>query len=628
MRALEEAGPAQPPLSNFAELFRRHPRTHLPDELRATNPERLNPCCFRALELPRKIGSGIAEPSEFEVTADIAKRRDDKLFVTLHTNRAKVVRIFLAVSRNLLTAGGLRVRQLDGAGQLIVDEALADLTTTPISGTINGLPAPWVDPMGPWREQVLPVAAFIAAEARKTLARVLLTLEPKENCEQIQLLIPPGSQADEQESRAIVAVVEVCSLHEEERAQNDSSIRTGRIETATGFLQSNANVPLLEPNRTYTLRARYDAITDPGDGEPHETETNLEQAFRFRTDNRPPERLDPWVVATSPRHEDRYHFFEDPIRLIFNDDSLLQLYEAYGRQLRVVVRAADGIPLPGDRIETLDPVEAELSTPYRDFLEALVEAGLLPCVGEITTPTHGSFTVPVTLRPLMDYTLDVVMDPELAPADPEAPIVPLFRRSFSTGRFAAPKDLVKVIVEGFPRHRALDNPLSDLPTAPGVHVLEDQLIQDALVRAGESAVPSANVPGITIYWVRNATGDHYVPHALLIDSPEPLWRQREEPVLETVPGQDDPAYQRIVPGDKPSLEIFEQSANRVARFIHSPAATRTLVMLAPIADPPATVPPLSLALRQPASVLHQATERVEPLIELPLGAFAPWETEE
>jgi hypothetical protein len=381
-------------------------------------------------------------------------------------------------------------------------------------------------------------------------------------------------------------------------------------------------VPLLAPNTTYTLTIRYDAESKAEDGT-ITTEPDLRQRFRFKTDSRPPARLDPYVLGTAPDHEERYHFTDDPVKIVFNDIAIVQLYAAYGRRLRAVVRAADGTAIPSHEITTLDPVAGQVTTPYREAIEALVAAGLLPCVGSFTRPGHAEFVVPIPLRPLMSYTLDIELDPPDPVPSPPQPATPLYRRQFATSKFANVAALIAELRARRVRHRALSAPIGGLPGGSPA-IATDQEIQDALVAAGEQALPAAEATGITVYWAPRAGGG-FAPHAILIDAAEPLWRTRSEPRLETVPNQDDPAFKRVVPQRVPALEVVEQGGSAIARFVRSPGGTRTLAFIADTFSPPPGGAPITLAAQRHASALYNISARSDVIIALTLTARAPWE---
>jgi hypothetical protein len=315
---------------------------------------------------------------------------------------------------------------------------------------------------------------------------------------------------------------------------------------------------------------------------------------------------------------------------VFNDLAILQLYGAYGRKLRFALRTADGVPVPSHEIASLDPVDAGLSTPYHDFLEAMVAAGELPCVGSTTVEAHGSWTSPVPLRPLMDYTLDVEPDPGLPPPPSTEPRVPLFRRTFTTSRFAGIAELVEDLRRKLIRHRALRTQLSGLPAGTPVAVAADEAIQAALVAAGEEPRGAPEESGIVVYWARRPGASNYSLHAILIDAAEPLWRFRQEPKLETVPGQLDPAYQRIVPGQAVALRLVEQGSAAIERWVRSPGGTRTLAIVKNTFTVPAAGTTVTVQAERPASQLYGLPAQAVTVLALQLAdaGAAPWETDD
>jgi hypothetical protein len=303
----------------------------------------------------------------------------------------------------------------------------------------------------------------------------------------------------------------------------------------------------------------------------------------------------------------------------------VQLYGADGRKLRFVLRSADGVPIPSHEINALDPADAGLSSPYHEFLEGMVAAGELPCVGEVTVKDNqGIWTAPVELLPLMDYTLDIELDP---PAPPSTqPSTPLFRRSFTTSRFASVAALIEDLRGRRVRHRALTSRISGLP-AGAVAVATDEELQAALANAGEQALPAPAAGGIVVYWAQRAGESRFTPHAILIDAAEPLWRTRLEPRLETVPDQLDPAYQRIVPATVDALRLVEQGSAAITRFVRSTGGARTLAILADAAVGSAETP-VTIVAEQPASSLYALLAKSTPVLALTLGAAAPWETDD
>jgi hypothetical protein len=507
----------------------------------------------------------------------------------------------------------------------VLDErSLVDFGPTDVTGVVTGLPARWLDSAGPWLTHVQPAAAFLADLAAGRLRRVVAEIKPEPETVRIQLLVPNDAPIVAPPA-VVVGVVEVCPQADAERAATDEVVKQGQIETMIDYLNGGAIVPLLEPNKTYTLKARYDVRMRMAGGSPGSPTTRTDE-FRFKTDAAAPARLDPWVLGTTPDDEARHHFTDDPVRLVFNDLAILQLYGAYGKQLRFVLRTADGVPIPTHEIDSLDPVEAGVTTPYRDTLEAMIAAGKLPCAGTATAEQHGSWTSPVPLRPLMDYTLDVEMDPAPAPPPADEPRVPLFRRTFTTSRFASVAALVEDLQRRRIRHRALKAQISGLAGT----VVADAVLQEALATAGEQALPAPETSGIVVYWARRPGATVFSLHAILIDAAEPLWRTRQEPTLETVPGQLDPAYKRIVPGEADALRLVEQGSSAIARFVRSPGGTRTLALVKDSFVVPAAGATITIRAERPASTLYGLAADAVTVLALELGdaGAAPWETDD
>lgn len=585
--------------------------------------------CYRALKLPMRN----SRPPERgfrpnERLSKYLKARAEQLWVTLDTGAAVKVELLLGLTKELASAGGMRVRQLTANNTVIADDDLTTHALAGVTGVTTGLPGDWTDPMGPWFTEVLPAAVFLASAEFSGLQRLVATITPKPESRKIQLIIPSNIRLTEVPA-ALLSVIEVCPQSEVERAATEEQAKQGELETLTGYLNGDVDVPLLEPDTDYTLTIRYDAVSRAQDST-ESTQSDLEQRFHFHTDATAPGRIDPWMFATMPKQEERDVFYEDPLKLVFNDTAIVQLYKTYGKKLRAVLRAADGVAIPSHEIQNLDETPAALSAPYRDFLMAMVAAGALPCAGSLSLPSHGTAVLPMPLRPLMAYTLDLEVDP--ADAAPVKPAAPLFRRSFTTGRFASPEALVKDLIGRGVRHRALSAQISGLPSSGVVTIAPDEAIQNALINAGEQALPAAKTGGTVIYWARRSGETNYSPHAILLDSPEALWRVRYEPTMEVVPGQvlghEDPAYQRIVPAETESMFIAEQGGPNVQRFVRSPSGTRTLVFISDsfsIANGGAT---LRLLINRPASALYALTAESQPLLTIAFGQRAPWEEDE
>jgi hypothetical protein len=425
--------------------------------------------------------------------------------------------------------------------------------------------------------------------------------------------------------RVLLGIVELCRASEVQRAATADAVRSGEVRTVQGYLEQAEPVPLLRPGTTYTVSVTYGASSRAADGTITDAPERT-QRFRFRTDDAPPRRLDAYVLAMTAELGDDFHFFSDPLRVIFNDLAVVQLYRGYGTQLRMTLRAADGESAPEAEITTLDPVPATVAPPYMAMLKGLVDAGLLPCAGSVELPSHGSWTAPPDqLRPLMDYTLDIEGG---ALPDVAGPTTPLFRRRFRTSRYRDVPALCAAFSADPFRHCALEAAITGLPgvTSGAVAVVDDIQLEAALRGAGETEVGAASRHRITLYWSHSADG--WRPHAVLLDAAEPLWRQRSEPTLEVVPDQlepVDPAFMRIVPGRVDALVVEEEGSAVLAGFVRNAAGARTLALFRPDFVVPPDGAMLRLRLRRPESALLQLEEVAAPLVRLPLEPRAPWE---
>ena len=595
--------------------------------------------CMRALQLPairQPAGGNTGIGKDFE---EVASQQLGERWVTFHTGGVSTARFLLAIARELIET--LRVVELDGSGNLVNETMLSGLNPVTIN-SIADLPGSWNDTARPWRAKVEPVLALFSLPEYAGMQVLSFEITPAEAVRRLQLMLPQHDPTGDVPG-VLVGAVELCTKEEQERALYEEEIQENEIRTLQDYLNGGDIVPLLEKNRDYVLTIRYDAqVRDGANEQPVEAKT---QEFFFRTDDSAPDRLDSYVLGQVPDDEEPFHFYRDPLKLVFNDLSVIQMYDAYGWRLRTIVRSADGNPVTyrdpdtgnpttdshSDIVE-LGPVVAEYHSPYRDTLvNAIATDVRLACIpgeGEISDSFHGEYIVPVDLRPYLSYTLDVELvdkttgNPPVITTASNQPTTPLYRRRFKTSRYADMAELGAAMNTRRVTHRALNAQINLTGAAESVmncEVATDQQIQDALVAAGEQALPAAADVGFTIYWAKRTGETHYSPHAILLDAPEPLWRYRNEPVLQPVPNQSDPNFKMVVPGQTPELRV--QLGSGSVRFIRSTGGTRTLVIL----NNSFSGGTLEFSLRRDASSLFQVTAATAPLLTIPLGMTAPWE---
>jgi hypothetical protein len=597
------------------------PLTVSPQAAAATTIE----TCMRALQLPERIlPGGTGEIDLTDELAAAAARLPDERWVELRGGPLATARLYLAVARRTFAVNAVTVEQLDAAGNVIAADPLSALNPVTVSGSFTGLPATWTDTSGPWWPEIEAVATFLADPSFNRLLRVWVTVKPEPEAQRLRIRVS-GPPDPTEHPAVILAAAELCSLADAERAVLDQQSRDGQLATVAGFLGGSAAVPLLAPDESYTLHVDYRAFTKDTrpDGTIVDKTIDDSEAFRFQTDNLPPIRLDPYVLAVSPRDEEQFVFAGDTVRIVFNDLQIVQLYARYSRQLRVVLRSADGIMIPPSIVQNLDEAPATFTSPLLDSLDAIAENGRWPCLGPYTVEGHASFTVPEPLRPSMAYTLDIETVPPMPAPSDGRPVVPLFRRAFTTGRFLGLADLVEEMKQRALEHRPLTAAPTGLPTGPGVHTVADLAIETALIGAGLDALPAPDRGGRIVLW-RPTTAGSYVPHAVVLDAAEPLWRLRDEPKQEVVDPSTDPSFQRVVPGQNPSLLLEAVGASRVRSFVHSPSGTRTIVLLDD-ATWPAGGATVQIDAVRPASALYGTVEERVRVTTIPLDDHAPWE---
>lgn len=583
--------------------------------------------CMRALALPERTdpqGKGTLELTP--ELQELADKRPDERWVDLVTGPTASALLYLAVDRRLLAVDGVVVEQLDGALGVIASDPLNALSPVAVPPPTGGLPPTWLDPSGPWWDEVEPVTTFLASPQFSSHIHLLVTVKPDPRSRRLRIRVVPGARA-RQHPAVVLGVAEVMRLAEEERFVTEEQIRTGQVDTLFGYLDGTSKVPLLTPDSTYTLALTYTPSTE--DTRPDGTVdtsvvTARTESFRFRTDAAPPARLDAYVLATSPAQEEEFVFADDPVTVVFNDLQIVQLYETYGRTLTAVLRGADGIAIPSHEVGGLDEVPVTFTSPLYEAVQALVENGTAGCVPHhYHVEGHGSFTLPVPLRPSMAYTLDIEAQPVPTPPTGKA-VVPLFRRHFRTGRFTTLDALVAELRARPLLHRVLTGPVTGLTLGAAATDLQ---IETALDAAGLAPLGAPDRGSRVVLWRLHPSGRH-VPHAVLLDADEPLWRFRDAPRQEVVPNQPnppDPAYQRIVPGREPSLRLT--ATGPVAGFVRSTSGTRTLVMLND-ATWPASGATVTIDAVRPASTLYGFAGQTARVTTLPLEGRAPWDEED
>jgi hypothetical protein len=172
------------------------------------------------------------------------------------------------------------------------------------------------------------------------------------------------------------------------------------------------------------------------------------------------------------------------------------------------------------------------------------------------------------------------------------------------------------------RFKALNTAITGLPATTAQ--VADRDLAEALIAAGEEALPVPQENRLVLYWYNNK------PYAVLIETVEPVWRKRIEPELKPVqtPGEDlyDPNFQQVVWTPTVDLEMIADS-DFITNFIIANNGTRTLAFINPskVPGPDAPSVTFNLNLHRPKSNLYSRNEETVNLSNITLSAKAPWE---
>ena len=178
------------------------------------------------------------------------------------------------------------------------------------------------------------------------------------------------------------------------------------------------------------------------------------------------------------------------------------------------------------------------------------------------------------------------MDVELvdidAPADARGPFV--LRRSFSTGRYRNVGDLAGDLLGTRPEQRfAKEGRIAALVAGFAGRQPEGREFEDALAAAELPRRNAGDVARCTIFWETPAGGGAAVPSGIMLESPEPLYRDWSLPVEVTDP-QPDPIT-RFEMRPRRWLEVVKSSGSEalVGDIIADQDGRRVIVALLPAA---------------------------------------------
>ena len=561
------------------------------------------------------------------------------------SSAARRMSILLIVPERAL-GGALRVRLEDAKGAVVLERALA---SSDLISPAHPVPAPWTDASGPWLDPVVRAAQVaqrvMSAGGSPTVFALVDLVDVPGEFESV--VIGWDAAATKQVEPGPFYVVAATGLLVAEAWREDWDTQTVSQNTTaltTALTQDPDDRALLVPSGTYTVSVTWKSAwlkqdARPGAGDPVTWQTAQTQSYRFATDpvEKSPADLSPWLLATAPGMGDIGVFCTQPVRIAFATQKVAELYDAYGKELRIVVRSASGthpappggtagspwtVPLVADA-HLSSATALDVPTPW----EEAVMGGLdrLPCIpatGERSR--HEVLTLPYDFEPLTDYLIDIHAVPQGSPSSTTGLV---HRISFTTSRFADLTDFVGFIAPATVRARLVpvSAPLLSLSARP----TGDQV--DAAYQASGLAVPQTpSFPSVELLWSGDAVPQ---PVAVVIESSEPLWRSRVMPEIVTGPIDATDPLHHWWAGVRDDWLRLEDSTAPVAAgdppravvtsLVRCPGDTRVIAVLAP----GSRGQELRLDLVVAADQLAAAPAERRTVVRVSL-ARAPWEVED
>jgi len=504
--------------------------------------------------------------------------------------------------------GGQLVLRFEDPDGNVVAERRLDGSALVDAG--NPLPAAWVDSSGPWADPVQRsgrIAARVAATAGVPLMLALLEMRdlPEGTSEVVIGWDRKDLHKNVDEPFYVVALSALIASEATRASWDETVVTSDQQALSNALTQDPDDHALLVPGTTYTVEVTWRAAALEQEAQPSAAATaswitpNTTQSFRFTADDqsKSPTDLAPWLLTTSPGMNDVGVFCRDPVRIAFATQNVAALFDAYGKELRVIVHAASGKhpepPGGGDPgapfavpVQATGLYAAVGAAPFdvkSPWLEVVSErAGRLECIDDTGASSQTyTLTLPYDFEPLTDYLIDIQAVPKGSPASATGLVQ---RIGFTTSRFADVADLASYIGPGSLRHRVVTDPtaLAALPERPS----GDQL-DNAFQAAGLPVPQTPDYPAVQVLWSADATPQ---PVAVVIESSEPLWRSRLMPTVVPAPADaSDPTHKfwGVRPADWLSLSSSiapaaggDLARASVTKIVRGPGDTRAIALLA------------------------------------------------
>ncbi|MBU1378540.1 MAG: hypothetical protein KKE02_15335 [Alphaproteobacteria bacterium] len=498
------------------------------------------------------------------------------------------------------SARALVVRFLDAEGDELDRHAV---TAADLLGVV-GLPPRWGDAAGPWAEPIGHVGGQAAQLQSQGYVPYLVRFEKLEKLARIEIGVVHEDRTDvamkrEQAGRPYyVAALEFTGYAEVEREdwdENEIKRNRGVLETFLG--PDSGDVALLVPDELYRLRTTVKVTARDKDGA--ETDGGTQTAdFWFRTDAASPASLEPWMLCSLPARDEAHYFGREKVKIVFATHDVDKLWAAYGKELRVRLKAASfrqvnepGLQHPVPLVHefavasAIQPLLTNVPAAVMSPFEAALVDGLAtygPCIAQdVDRSRHSTITIPIPLDPYTDYVLDI--EAVAIGAPPATVGERVLRRHFSTGAFGTFDDFAATFQGVLTEHRSsAPGAMQGIAATPAFAGRDPQgpELDQAMITAGLEPMPIPKAPRIVVFWEQVGAGAPQ-PVAVLVDAPEPMRRLRPLPKEDS--SADTPPTKRWRMLDQAWLDLVGAAGGdaTVTRTIWAPGGQRALVMLAP-----------------------------------------------
>lgn len=496
--------------------------------------------------------------------------------------------IFLALAQRIVLPEATLVRTLDKDFKLLSEKTIADTGFTDVKLPAD-LPPTWLLPTGPWAQDVAKIWLLLEQldKAQSRLRRILLHYKGAPGMRYIMLVTKRTKPLTEPPA-VLLCAIESLTAAEFRREEHDTHTQQSDKDQVSDALKGEPLRALFKPDTTYELTVNYQFQRKNEKGLIDAAFVNAPpKTFVFKTDTKAPQRLDPWVLFTTPQADMRYHFKDDPVQLYLNDESAIQLFKAYGITLLAKVLKANGahpvVDPPKMKLDTgnlsqVKKVKGAIQTPYLHTLEEVIK-DKLPCIADSgQREEHVVFAVGVDLLLNTEYTVEIVRQGDVIDPNSNTYRTPLYKLAFRTSRYANAEAFGKGIQTAYSTTKLMKENLAVLNNE-----CTEAGLQTALLNAGLPALAAADNIALSLLWSSKVVAGVLVNalEALLIDTPEPLWRKRPYPATETIVA-DSGNVKRWVMQDKPELELVEGTDTSVVQtFSHTGGGSRTIVYLKP-----------------------------------------------